>query len=498
MRKIKFIFLLLFPLFATAQFDTTFNSAFFWDTVNHRLGIGTTSPGFDTTFFDLKDFGYVGNGIASFNQDTTALGLANRTLKLTPGQKKLTIPATDSFLAFAGTGLIPVDSTYYQGNGTRIRNVNTDAGNGFRGAIFVPCTYSMVFGEEITHDTACSYVIRNADVGKNYIIIKKLTDRDSLKVGMLVAVAGRKCYRGGDPGFPYFSQLQLSIIKSFSGDTVFLNDNLLMNFTRYPVIIDVNSPKNTLYYGNIHNQISRNVTFDGFIFEQAPTNELDTLPLTHQVGAALHGGGYMLEIKNCKFDCYSAISGNLYQKAKIINNDITAAKKYFDMGCNSVGDSIINTAFHFKDSPVRDLDSDNSFMYMDEGNCFNVFDGLTARGDWNQLSLIRIGNSAHDLTFKNWDINFPLYDTGIVFYLKDGSPDAIHVKNILFDSVNLKIKSTYHFVSCIGDSVNATKNRGVWFKNSDWSGELLTDKAFFIKNFRGVRKQNVYINGIKQ
>ncbi len=471
MRNFKFLIVFLVPLFSLAQTDTD--------------------------YYDIRDFGGVGNGLASFVQDNAALIMANTVLKNDHHFKVLNIPYTGSAFCFAGTSLIPVDSTTYSGNGT-IANINTDAGNGFRGAIFTPCSYSMVLGEEITSAVNCSYAIKSTYINRNFIIVKKLSDADSLKVGMLVGIAGRKCYRGGDSAWPYYSQFMLTQIISRNKDTFFLADKLNSNYNHDAVIIDVNSPKTTRYYGTTPNHISSHIVFDGLTFIQMERNEIDGLPLTQQVGPMIHGGGYKNEVKNCKFIGSCAIGGNMYQKNKIVNLDITVCKNFFDMGCNSSGDSVINISFHYKDAPARSLDSANSFMYLDESNHDNYFADISGDGDWNQISLMRIANSAYNLSFKRIKIDFPLYDSSILIYMRDASASALPVKNISFDSCEFKVKSTSNFVACIGDSVNAKKNRRVGFSNSNFSGEVLTDKSFFIKNFIGITKKEVYINGIKQ
>ncbi len=458
----------------------------------------------DTVTYNIRSFGALGTGLSSLIPDTTAFSDAFDSLRRVPGWKKLYVPTSSSYYCWAGTGLNFPDSIVLYGDDSTsvIRQVNPDLGSGSHGVFAFTCTYSNVVTENMVANVNCSYGIRNASIGDTYVILTTLADTIKIRERLLIGLGGRVCYRGLDTLQSYFSQFELNSIARVSYDTAFLAYPLTVNLTTSPKLIDVNSPNNTIFYGSTHNHIARNVIVRNLKFSQSQVNQLNSdTALSQPITSMIKGGGFECSVHDCVFEGYdSQIDGNMYNRYNIYNNIIYACKKMADFGYGSANDSIYNLMWHFRDSPVKTLDSDNGFMFFDEGThnmrCLN----FTADGDWDQITFMHIANTTSGIFLQNFNFNLPAYNdsTNKGFLLADGDSLALPVRRITLDNITLSLNMTGNFINCTGDSSNGSiPNRGISFSNMFFYG--FNDKRAIVKTYFGlVNQNNVNVNNVKQ
>ncbi len=464
--------------------------------------------GSDTPTYNLvTDFHALHIGLAGFDADTTAFGNAIRFLKTVHGYKKLYIPGTvdpaNNFYCWAGTGLVTGDSIriYGDGSASHIVQVDPDLGNGFHGALFLTCTYSNDPDETMAANSdACSFAIKNASKGDTYVIIKADSNLAKVNVRMLVCLGGRMRHRNYDPEQPYFSQIELNSITRIAHDTCYLQFPLTTNLFDSPVLIDVNSPFNTIYFGNVHNIICRNVQIDHLKITQSSVNMLDNdAPLTIPVGAVIKCGGLQNKFQCLTLDCYSALSANLITRTDMSFDTIYATKKLIDFGYGSSNTRFHDIVWNYQDSPAKDLDSDNAFAFMDEGSHGLCVDKINARGNWNQLTLMHVGNSTYEDTISNGLYDLPAYNDslGRGIELNDGDTLAVAVRKILITNNIIRLQYTRFAISLFGEPENGgIKNRQIAISNNFFYGTCF--KFFYQRNFGFVPLKNTNFNNIKQ
>ena len=215
---------------------------FFWDdTATAATDYGTvfSVSGVSTgrwkrnvsTRVSISMFGAVGKGVSEYKKDSTAMENAVEFVRK-KGKGSIYFPATDSFYAYTGYGILLPDNIEIYGDGTasNIRYINPGTlTTGYKGVLFFPSTYGPT--NTLSVFKAPAYNIYPARKGDSVLKVVTLGHAANLSPGKVIFIGGNKFNKDGEADKFRYWQNELNEVLYVKSDSIFLRYPISENFT---------------------------------------------------------------------------------------------------------------------------------------------------------------------------------------------------------------------------------------------------------------------------
>jgi len=374
--------------------------------------------------FNIKWFGAIGAGMASFKQDSTALSNANKFFNIIKGGS-LKVPGTKDFYGYRGDGLLLCDNMeiYGDGDASEIRNVDPQMGTVQKGVIFYTGTYDPSNSNGIYKARQFPFLPQSS--GTNWVKLFNANDTLNLWPGKVVLVTARKRFKSFLKQYWRASEIVAEEIWKRSADTIFFKHNLQEDYlaggissgsggidSTYPRILDVNSGLTSR--GSIGtDRVTKNINIHDLYLSQADYNMVDNLPYDQSkvpVNVIGFGSTYESKFENLTLKSFGTFGGNLYNYCSIHNIKIVSTKKVFDFGYGSTNNFIHDIDWIYYPSSYSDTTGEKSFVYFDDDFHHNNVYNINVSGAQDKLDFMKIGRGAHNNKIYNWNFNLPMYN----------------------------------------------------------------------------------------
>jgi hypothetical protein len=405
--------------------------------------------------FNLKWFGAIGGGLATFHQDSLALRNAMVFLNTITGSKRLYVPdaqyadGSRSFYGISGTGFMDLNNIEIFGDGkgkSEIRNVSPLDAATVAGSIFIGSNYETDSTKSPFHAGVKKYSIDTAGVGE---VVLKLREAwiglgHDLYIGEIIAYGWNKTYKGDTKGKPIFSFMENNRVIALTDTTVTLeyptSFALKMDTAgNYPTLFNLNDKNNFVRNGKPF-YTTNNFSLHDMTITQAQVDELaDTTISARLAGVWQPGGFFESNFYNLDIDAYSGLGGNLWTRCLWQNIHINSEKKLMDFGFGSgPGNVMKDIVYEFRESPASDYAS--GWFISNNGNHGFSATNITATGNFRGSNFFTL-TGVRDAELRNININFPNYNYDqSVFVI--GNSDSFNVNtNLTLDNINVTFGS---------------------------------------------------------
>lgn len=427
--------------------------------------------------FNITWWGALGNGVSSITEDTTALRGAIRYLGNISYGRRLYIPNSPAFYAFAGTPILVPDNLEVFGDGkylSQIRNVSPKSSDVAPGAIFVGGTYRSDSSNSFMQYQVPKYDLDEALRGDTYIVLQSEEDAAGLSVGEIIAYGCILYYKGGRVDHPEFSFWEGNEIMDISNDTVFL---------KYPLRIDLfndtgNVPPKLLNINNAGtspifeqpNKTAKNFYIHDMSLTQAQIDELEDTAFTARLDGVWQPGEFFgSKFHNLYISSYSGLGGNFFTHCEWINIDIYGEKKLIDFGYASSQCVLRDITFTFQESPASNFAT--GFIIINSGMHDLEMSDIKASGTFRGSNLITMA-AARDIDIHDIKADFPdlAYD---IIALNIGEGDTLATsRNVTVNRVQINAAAVGRWLRVDGATEIDTL-RNISVTNCQFRGDLL-------------------------
>lgn len=415
---------------------------------------------------DIRRYGGLGNGVASVVEDTAAFSAAIAWATANGGGK-VYLPDTGNFYAYNGIGEVACDYLELAGDGnTRIRHVDPDQSDWYKGVIIYPGTYAANNAQSIVLETG--HDIGDVLAGATSVTTDTAASAAQWASGdLIVVVDGGTHVKGTNNRWNAGEVNEVATVDPATG-VVSLKRPLLNGYTTRnasPRAIKVNAGTVGNGTGGRVAQITRGLNFHGIIFEVADTDEVNggelTSPVIHsplQVGATYES----------RFDvgvrANAGWSGNMWARCQV-KARIESAGQILDTGYLTCG-----STFDIEWTEMGNTfgSGASSLLFCNEGSNNSAI-RVKGRGPtWNGTNVINAGACNHN---ASWDVELDLPAAN--------SPDSViecsdeDANNFI---TGLKVKGTVRvgakgrWIRGIGKPAVATTSRNMDFSGLAFAG----------------------------
>jgi hypothetical protein len=457
---------------------------------------------------ELRDFGALGQGVASYLADTAALRMAVAHIASCGGGALHVAPG---LYAFSGAGIPLPDHITIYGDGptSEIRHVNPgdDGGlGGFRGVIFFQTTYG-----PFANMKAPMYKLLDVAAGAQSVTLVDAADAANLAVGRVIQLGGHKSYKDVPTSYgPYFSQVEMNEVTSINGATIGLKYATSMAYTSdsatteagfvTPLLVDLNNPATApMSFLGIRHFLSKDVVVHDLKLSQAQTDEVHGGPLMLPSGVepstVIKEGGFDSEFHHLTIESYSAFpGGNMLCRSSFHDIDTTSSLKLFDFGYASNNLVVHDLAWHYAPPSVPDPES-LTMVYVNQA-CHDIAAyNITVDGSWNGNNLIVVAEAAHDVDFHDWTVKLPAYNqptNQALVFTDDGNP--IWIRDIKLTRFDLELATIGSFIRG-KESTAASPARNIVFTDVTFKGTASQVPVKLDADFGALTFSNVTLNG---
>lgn len=402
--------------------------------------------------YNLKWFGAIGGGLATFSTDSLAIRTAFAFLNTIKGSKKLYVPNTQyadgtrSFYGFSGTGLMQLNDIEIYGDGkgkSEIRNVSPLNSGLTPGAIFIGSNYETDSSKSPFSGLVKKYHMDTAFAGDTMLSFRDtwVGQGHDLYVGEIVAYGCYLFNKNSKASKPLYSFMECNQIKSLTPTQVVFNYPFSFDLKRdtsgeYPQLFNLNDKNGLLIRGGVPAYTTKGFSLHDMTITQAGVDELADTTISARLGGVFGVGGfYESRFYNLDIDAYSGIGGNLFTHVSWDNIKLRSEKKFMDFGYGSGPDNTIsNSSYEFKESPASDYAS-GWFISNNGNHGFKVIN-IKATGNFrgsNFFTLTGVRNSE----LRNININFPQYNYDQPVFTIGNSDTFNTCTNLTIDNINV-------------------------------------------------------------
>jgi hypothetical protein len=436
----------------------------------------------------IKFYGAKGIGVDGYKEDVAALRKAIDFVR-SKGGGKVYIPASSSFYAFAGNGILLPDNIEIYGDGpaSAIKNVNPESGVYCNGAIFFTTTYGPVNGLSIVRDP--SYPIQDATKGQNFVIVQNSSDLSNLSVGKLIGLGANFFNKNQNiDNKSRYGNFEINKITQIQGNKIYLKYPLSLSLSKAaaansatektgrvsPVIVDVNGDHTVNPKLNIKDRISQNVYIHDLSLSQADYNMIDNKPYAATENPApviALGGTFESRYKNLTIESFGTFGGNLFNRCDIGNLKIFSVRKLTDLGYGSANTKFHDIVWQYKASKITDTDP-RGFVYLNDGTHDIEMYNIKASGNWDGNNLFVINGGAHNINIHDLEIDLPNLDNAnsVAILIKDDNK-ITYTHDVTFRNVVINLNGIKKFLQVDGTQ-QVQEDRKLLFDNISFNGKV--------------------------
>lgn len=477
---------------------------------------------------NLKWFGAKGLGISSYKADSAALVNSIKYIK-NIGGGKLYIPASNSFYAFNGNGIVLPDNIEIYGDGPKseIKHVNPESGTYYKGVIFFTSTYGPNSSLGIAREPI--YPIKDAFKNQSYVIVNNTVDFQKLKLNSLIGLAANFFLKNENIKKPRFSEFEINEIIKLSKDTVFLKYPLSVSLIQQtaksksnkneetglssqsntknskknsanpkggaPVIINANSDFTFNERLGVFDRLTKNISIHDLTLSQADRNMINNTKYNADElpgNVIALGGTFNSTFYNLTMNSFGNFGGNMYNRCDIHHINFVSSRKLIDFGYGSANTKIHDIDWLFKNSILDTIS--RSFAYINDGTHDIEIYNIKASGDWSGNNLFQIAGGAHHINLHDINLEIPNYnapDKNAISIRDDNF--LVYAHDILFENIIINLGTIKTFINIKGDSA-VLQEKNIKFNNVTFKGTAINGNKNFsiiIKNCPNLFFKNV-------
>lgn len=448
---------------------------------------------------NVRWWGAIGNGLASYKKDSAAITMALRYLNARGGGS-LYFPSTSSFYGFNGMGILVPDNIEIFGDGAQseIKHVNPESTTYFPGCIFFTGTYGSQNPTSIFKTGVLSYTFKPISAGANYIVLNNIADTSQFQIGEVFVLGSDQFFKKADTAKKRYLETEMIEVAKINLDTVFTTYALTSNYTydagvgSDPLAIEVNSGATTNTQLGVPDHCTKNVSIHDLTLSQADYNMIANTPYSgtrfpfNVIGL---GETFNSQFYNLNINGLGTFGGNMYNQCNVHDLVINGAKKLFDFGYGTANSKFYNIKWTYL--PTAIAAQDVAFIYWDDAmhNC--EISNISAVGQWSGNNVFQITGGAYNLDIHDITFNLPNYnepERSILRMDDDGSTIAVH--DISMNNIKVNVQEVGQWIKFTGDAA-ASNSRNISFNNFTFTGVTSnTEPSILLRNTGNIEFTN--------